>query len=67
LTSQAGFVARLHICASSSRIAHPLANSKALKRRYDDCEINFALVWWVNDEDLLMVRPSRRKMRSEEE
>src|SRR6266545_244635 len=38
--------------------------------RYDDCRIHLALVWRspsVNDEDLLMVRPSRRKMRRRNE
>jgi|SRR5215470_7154427 len=41
-----------------------------LRRRYDDCEVNLALMWVsskTNGEDLLMVRPSRWKMMSEEE
>jgi len=38
--------------------------------RHDDCEMNLALARRpsrANGEDLLMIRPSRRKMRSEEE
>jgi hypothetical protein len=54
----------LYHCATTCNLTNsaPIENPT----RYDDCKMNLALVWRVNDEDLLMVRRSRRKMRSEE-